>query len=155
MAFSTVLIIVIIGYICVYAGMIVYDAFVKKEPMELVPNEDEVVDISDEAGQFQPVLIGKDAKSDNKESTPCVTGESCNNTNTNDEGLDYDTVADISDSNQDYPPYISMVSEEPYNRKPLNVISPEFTDKGHIEELIKRTRQKMLTEEPCQRTDYK
>lgn len=63
MAFSTIITVVIIGYVFLYIGMIAYDLFFKKDPADLIPKqEDEDVDISDEAGKFQPVLIERETK---------------------------------------------------------------------------------------------
>lgn len=43
--------------------MIGYDLFIKKDPADLVPKqEDEDVDISDEAGKFQPIVIERERK---------------------------------------------------------------------------------------------
>lgn len=67
MAFSTIITVVIIGYVFLYVGMIVYDIFFKKGPADLIPKqEDEDIDISDEAGKFQPILIEREARPNGK-----------------------------------------------------------------------------------------
>lgn len=58
MAFTSIVIGVIVVYVLVYAGMIVYDLFLKKEPVEFMPKPKDVdIDISDEAGQFKPIAV--------------------------------------------------------------------------------------------------
>ena len=60
MAFTSIVIGVIVVYVLVYAGMIIYDLFIKKEPVEFMPKPKDVeIDISDEAGQFKPITVGK------------------------------------------------------------------------------------------------
>ena len=59
MALTSIVIGVIVVYVLVYAGMIVYDLFLKKEPVEFMPKPKDVdIDISDEAGQFKPIAVG-------------------------------------------------------------------------------------------------
>jgi hypothetical protein len=59
MAFTSIVIGVIVVYVLVYAGMIIYDLFIKKEPVEFMPKPMDVdIDISDEAGQFKPIAVG-------------------------------------------------------------------------------------------------
>lgn len=73
MKFATILIIVIIGYVILYVGMIVYDLFFKKDLTALMPKpEDEDIDISDEAGKFQPILIEKERPVPQPEERPVV-----------------------------------------------------------------------------------
>jgi hypothetical protein len=73
MKFATILIIVIIGYVILYVGMIVYDLFFKKDLTALMPKpEDEDIDISDEAGKFQPILIEKERPAPQPEERPVV-----------------------------------------------------------------------------------
>ena len=61
MVFSTIVIAVIILYALGYAGMIVYDLFLRKDAADFMPKpRDMEIDISDEAGQFRPVLIEKE-----------------------------------------------------------------------------------------------
>lgn len=63
MAIGTIFLILLGIYIPIYAGMIGYDLFIKKDPADLIPKqEDEDVDISDEAGKFQPIVIERERK---------------------------------------------------------------------------------------------
>lgn len=63
MSIITILFILLGIYIPVYGGMICYDLFIKKGPAELIPKQDdEDVDISDEAGKFQPIVIERERK---------------------------------------------------------------------------------------------
>ena len=59
MAFTSIVIVIVVIYVFGYAGMIVYDLFLKKEPVEFMPKPKDVdIDISDEAGQFKPIAVG-------------------------------------------------------------------------------------------------
>ena len=50
-----------VGYVLAYSGMVIYDLFIAKEPVELTPKVEEVeIDISDEASDFIPISIDKD-----------------------------------------------------------------------------------------------
>ncbi|MFW5526449.1 MAG: hypothetical protein ACOCOW_05375 [Prevotella sp.] len=61
MAFTSIVIVIVVIYVFGYSGMIVYDLFLKKEPVEFMPKPKDVeIDISDEAGQFKPIAVGKD-----------------------------------------------------------------------------------------------
>ena len=52
--------------------MIIHDLFIKKDPMEFMPKPKDVeIDISDEAGQFKPIVV---EKSEPKQ--PSVTAQS-------------------------------------------------------------------------------
>lgn len=145
MAFSTIFIIVIIGYVFVYAGMIAYDLFIKKDPMELVPKvEDEDIDISDEVGQFQPILIDKDAKPNGGKQEPRTAERVKDDSNTIDK--------EQKNMSQDLPPDVSTVTfdDEPGNRKSLSDIEPKAADKAtteHIRALVIEVRQQMAAEE--------
>lgn len=61
MTFGDLLTVIFIGYVCYYAGMIVYELYFKKDdvPLEAAVVEEEI-DISDEAKEFQPVTVIKD-----------------------------------------------------------------------------------------------
>lgn len=73
MNFTTILVIVIIGYVILYIGMIAYDLFFKKDLTALTPKpEDEDIDISDEAGKFQPILIEKERPAKQQDERPVV-----------------------------------------------------------------------------------
>lgn len=60
MAFTSIVIVIVVLYVLGYAGMIVFDLFIKKDPVEFMPKPKDVdIDISDEAGQFKPIAVGK------------------------------------------------------------------------------------------------
>ena len=62
MAFSNILLFILVCYIIYYVANIAYDMFFRKEDVDMVPKVDEEeVDISDLAETFQPVSIVKDA----------------------------------------------------------------------------------------------
>ena len=63
MEFSTIAFVLLgVGLPVFYLAMIIHDIYFVKDAEELMPKPEEVeVDISDEAGQFQPILIDKDA----------------------------------------------------------------------------------------------
>ena len=59
MAFTSIVIVIVVLYVLGYAGMIVFDLFIKKDPVEFMPKPKDVdIDISDEAGQFKPIAVG-------------------------------------------------------------------------------------------------
>lgn len=128
MAFSTILTIVIIGYILIYIVMIAYDIFLKKEIVDLVPKyEDEDVDISDEAGSFKPILVEKEPKKDSPQKPPDkdLDNKAEDPTQGNKEtGGDTDVKSDKEDDDQ------------PVNRKPLSDKS-KVSDEGKIVETNK------------------
>jgi len=60
MAFTSIVIIVVVLYALGYTGMIIHDLFIKKDPAEFMPKPKDVeIDISDEAGQFKPISVGQ------------------------------------------------------------------------------------------------
>ena len=60
MAFTSIVIIVVVLYVLGYTGMIIHDLFIKKDPAEFMPKPKDVeIDISDEAGQFKPITVEK------------------------------------------------------------------------------------------------
>ena len=60
MAFTSIVIIVLVLYVLGYTGMIIHDLFIKKDPAEFMPKPKDVdIDISDEAGQFKPIAVEK------------------------------------------------------------------------------------------------
>ena len=60
MTFSTVMTVLCVVYILIYAGMIMYDMFLAKEAVDMTPRmEEEEIDISDEALAFKPTEVGK------------------------------------------------------------------------------------------------
>lgn len=59
MAFTSIVIVIVVLYVFGYVGMIVFDLFIKKDPVEFMPKPKDVdIDISDEAGQFKPIAVG-------------------------------------------------------------------------------------------------
>ena len=63
MSFTSIMTLLCVAYIFVYAGMIVYDLFLAKEAVDMTPKMDEQeIDISEEAMMFSPVMIKKDGK---------------------------------------------------------------------------------------------
>lgn len=59
MTFGTVFSIILFGYLCYYGGMIAYDQYRKDDvPIEAKVDEEEI-DITDEASEFQPVRVVK------------------------------------------------------------------------------------------------
>ena len=63
MAFSSIMTFICVGYVLAYGGMVIYDLFLAKEPVELAPKvEEEEIDISDEAKTFNPVIIDKEGR---------------------------------------------------------------------------------------------
>lgn len=64
MAFTSIVIIVLVLYVLGYTGMIIHDLFIKKDPAEFMPKPKDVeIDISDEAGLFKPISVYKDEPS--------------------------------------------------------------------------------------------
>ena len=60
MAFTSIVIIVVVLYVLGYTGMIIHDLFIKKDSAEFMPKPKDVeIDISDEAGQFKPIAVEK------------------------------------------------------------------------------------------------
>lgn len=140
MAFTTIFTVVIIGYVFLYIGMIIYDLFFKKDAKDFLPKvEDEEIDISDEAGQFKPILIEKDAKPGDrkKENAPPVVrpiGE----------------VTDQKDTEINLLSNIGTDDTEASNRKSLNDIEPKQSNKEiqeHIRELVRQVRLEIAEEE--------
>lgn len=150
MAFSTIFIIVGIGYVLVYAGMICYDLFIKKDPAELLPKvEDEDVDISDEVGQFQPILIDKDAKPDNGKEKPRIAEKT---DGIKDEGNNENGTSGTDSNSTGKPPTGSteFSDDQPNNRKSLSdrgPAEPTTEYKKRISELVKQKRKEMIAEE--------
>lgn len=140
MAFTTIFTVVIIGYVFLYIGMIVYDLFFKKDVKDFLPKvEDEEIDISDEAGQFKPILIEKDAKPGDrkKENAPPVVKP-------------IEEVTDQKDTEINLLSNIGTDDTEASNRKSLSDIEPKLTNKEaqeHIRELVKQVRKEIAEDE--------
>lgn len=152
MAFTTIFTVVIIGYVFLYIGMIIYDLFFKKDAKDFLPKvEDEEIDISDEAGQFKPILIEKDAKPGDrkKENAPPVAKPIC-------EVKDKDNKQE--DDNINLQTNIGTDDTEAGNRKSLNDIEPKQTNKEaqeHIRQLVKQVRQEIAEEENEEKQEAK
>lgn len=131
MAFGTILTIVIIGYILLYGGMIIYDVFFKKTQEGLIPKpEDEDIDISDEARQFHPVYIEKECKPGNGKKNGKRAGPP-NTRQSSAEEKDIREGKPISEETQESPRSQAAVledaDEEPPNRRSLNDIGEKAT----------------------------
>lgn len=133
--FSTIVVVIVILYVFGYIGMFVFDLFIKKDPTDLIPKPQDVeIDITDEAGQFKPILIEKDDKTGPK---AAIEG------NKQAEETDQ-TLKD----NQPVTPSNGDVAHE--NPTQEQVDEPKQTDeetKRRISELVKLRRQEMLADE--------
>lgn len=116
--------------------MIGFDLFIKKDPTDLIPKPQDVeIDITDEAGQFKPILVEKDDKSGPKvscEENSSLT-ESENQTPKENQSASSTNGAAIQDKSEQE-----------------KVDEPKQTDeetKRRISELVKLRRQEMLAEE--------
>ena len=155
MAFTSIVIIVVVLYALGYTGMIIHDLFIKKDPAEFMPKPKDVeIDISDEAGQFKPIAVEKSEpkqpaaaqsssvpKSDEEIVTahPIADGESCGKA----EG-----------EQSDQPPSPSATPFGSDDAKSEGKTSEDFgprpTDaetQKRINELVKLRRGEMLTDE--------
>lgn len=67
MTFGLVLTIIIVGYILFYGGMIINDLFFSKQGVvENATVDEEEIDISDEARNFQPIHVGEEPENENE-----------------------------------------------------------------------------------------
>ena len=160
MAFTSIVIGVIVVYVLVYAGMIVYDLFLKKEPVEFMPKPKDVeIDISDEAGQFKPIAVGNDEP----KHQPATVQRPADHKP--DEGIaaaQSNTDGRVEESSEEQKS--ATASAEPYSPsaipfqsdndntegKPSDDIEPLPTDaetKKRINELVKLKRREILAEE--------
>ena len=173
MKFATILIIVIIGYVILYVGMIVHDLFFKKDLTALMPKpEDEDRDISDEAGKFHPILIGKERPAPQPEERPVVDeppeppnkgdGQAQEDKPPQEEAAGDATTeeAPLLESHNE-PKGQNVEDDQPRNRKPLSeVLSSEQTsshtqkgnvnvssDPARVKELIANLRKQASAEE--------
>ena len=155
MAFTSIVIIVVVLYALGYTGMIIHDLFIKKDPAEFMPKPKDVeIDISDEAGQFKPIAV---EKSEPKQ--PSVTAQSTSS-HTPEEIVTAHPIADgessgKADGEQSSPP--PPPSATPFGsddaksdgKTPEN-LGPRPTDaetQKRINELVKLRRGEMLTDE--------
>ena len=147
MAFTSIVIIVVVLYALGYTGMIIHDLFIKKDPAEFMPKPKDVeIDISDEAGQFKPISVGK---SESKQQTAAALNSSVPKS---DEEIG--TAHPIADGEQSAPPPPSATPFGSDDAKSDGKISEDFgprpTDaetQKRINELVKLRRGEMLTDE--------
>ena len=155
MAFTSIVIIVVVLYALGYTGMIIHDLFIKKDPAEFMPKPKDVdIDISDEAGQFKPITV---EKSEPKQ--PSVTAQSTSS-HTPEEIVTAHPIADGESSGKDNgeqsapPPPPSATPFGSDDAKSEGKTSEDFgprpTDaetQKRINELVKLRRGEMLTDE--------
>lgn len=93
MEFSTIAFVLLgVGLPVFYLAMIIHDIYFVKDAEELMPKPEEVeVDISDEAGQFQPIFIDKDAPAKTAKPVQEVKAELSQPTNTAEQPRETDT----------------------------------------------------------------
>lgn len=156
MAFTSIVIIVVVLYVLGYTGMIIHELFIKKDPAEFMPKPKDVdIDISDEAGQFKPIAV---EKSEPKQKITTVQSHSAPKS---DEEID--TARPIADGEpsgkvngeQSAPP--PPLSTSPFGAddaksegKTSEDFGPRPTDaetQKRINELVKLRRGEMLTDE--------
>ena len=165
MAFTSIVIGVIVVYVLVYAGMIVYDLFLKKDPVEFMPKPKDVdIDISDEAGQFKPTAVGNTEPQKHVATQSSVTDKSDDEVVTahiipDDESEETSeeektAIASAKQSAAQTPPPLSATSFEldsdKPKEKPSDDIGPRPTDEEtqkRINELVKLRRGEILSEE--------
>ena len=132
--FSTIVVVIVVLYVLGYIGMITFDLFIKKDPTDLIPKPQDVeIDITDEAGQFKPILVEKDDKTGPQASLD-------EKAQTEDTDLQTQDAATVSTT--------STASEQEPEQE--NVDEPKRTDeetKRRISELVKLRRQEILAEE--------
>ncbi|EGN57487.1 hypothetical protein PRBRB14_21460 [Hallella multisaccharivorax DSM 17128] len=132
--FSTIVVVIVVLYILGYIGMITFDLFIKKDPTDLIPKPQDVeIDITDEAGQFKPILVEKDDKTGPQTSLD----EKAQTEDTDQQTQDAATVSTTS----------TVSEQKPEQEK---VDEPKRTDeetKRRISELVKLRRQEILAEE--------
>ena len=155
MAFTSIVIIVVVLYVFYYVGMFIYDLFIKKDPAEFMPKPKDVeIDISDEAGQFKPIAV---EKSEPKQ--PSVTAQSTSS-HTPEEIVTAHPIADGESSGKDNgeqsapPPPPSATpfgsADATSDVKASEDFGPRPTDaetQKRINELVKLRRGEMLTDE--------
>ena len=160
MEFSTIAFVLLgVGLPVFYLAMIIHDIYFVKDAEELMPKPEEVeVDISDEAGQFQPILIDKDAAPKAAKSVQEVKAEQTGQTNTADQPVvsapwEKDkNEAENKEKNNDKE---KSDEDDVYNFKTSavqadNVSEPVVADKEarkRIQELVRIRRQQMHAEE--------
>lgn len=169
MEFSTIAFVLLgVGLPVFYLAMIIHDIYFVKDAEELMPKPEEVeVDISDEAGQFQPIFIDKDAAPKTAKPVQEVKAEQPEQANTADQPKEANAAgqpvvsapkekgkneAENKEKNKD-----KEKTDEDDNDKaktsavqPDNVLEPVVADKEarkRIQELVRIRRQQMHAEE--------
>ena len=154
MAFTSIVIIVGVPYVFYYAGMFIYDLFIKKDPAEFMPKPKDVeIDISDEAGQFKPITVEK------SEPKQPAGAQSSSVPKSDEEIVTARPIADgessgKSDGEQSAPPPPSATpfgsADATSDVKASEDFCPRPTDaetQKRINELVKLRRGEMLTDE--------
>ena len=174
MAFTSIVIVIVLIYVFGYAGMIIFDLFFKKDPVEFMPKPKDVeIDISDEAGQFKPITVGNDepkaqpVKSEMLKATRKADENEDNHSITEEEKKAVENASKPSNIKNDMkwnvevsfepspktPSETNIGSEvkgSPSERKPTDDIEPRPTDaetQKRIRELVRIKRQEILAEE--------
>lgn len=143
--------------------MIIYDIFLKKEPVEFMPKPKDVeIGISDEAGQFKPITV----ELDKQQTQPAETEKSV--AHTDEEATDRKDVPDMGQNNQAVNAAVSSPSSQPRSEEnqnakqqdhgPTDDIEPRVTDaetKKRINELVRIRRQEILSEKVSAATNAK
>ena len=174
MAFTSIVIVIVVIYVFGYAGMIIFDLFFKKDPVEFMPKPKDVeIDISDEAGQFKLITVGNDepkaqpVKSEMLKATRKADENEDNHSITEEEKKAVENASKPSNIKNDmkwnvevsFEPSPTTPSEtnigsevkgSPSERKPTDDIEPRPTDaetQKRIQELVRIKRQEILAEE--------
>ena len=155
MAFTSIVIIVVVLYVLGYSGMIIHDLFIKKDPAEFMPKPKDVeIDISDEAGQFKPITV---EKSEPKQQTTTVQSHSA--PKSDEEIVTARPIADgkSKENDEEAQSALPPPSATPFGSddaksegKTSEDFGPRPTDaetQKRINELVKLRRGEMLTDE--------
>ena len=164
--FTSIVIVIVVIYVFGYAGMIIFDLFLKKEPVEFMPKPKDVdIDISDEAGQFKPITVGKDEyrhqpaaiqhSTDYKPDEGIATAQPHTDGQEKENGeVQKSSTASAERSEAPSSPPLSDAPFQPDNAeqegKQSDDIEPRPTDaetKKRINELVKLKRREVLAEE--------
>lgn len=166
MAFTSIVIVIVVIYVFGYAGMIYYDLFLKKDPVEFMPKPKDVdIDISDEAGLFKPITVGKD---EYRHQPAAAQHSTDHKPDDGTAAAQPNTVGQVEETSEGQKS--ATASAEPYSPsaipfqsdndntegKPSDDIEPRPTDaetKKRINELVKLKRREILAEEMTALTD--
>lgn len=143
--------------------MIIYDLFLKKEPVEFMPKPKDVeIDISDEVGQFKPITV----ELDKQQAQPAETEKPV--AQVDEEATDRKDIPDKDGNNNAAKAAGSSPSSQPKSKEeqnakqpehdPTDDIEPRVTDaetKKRINELVRIRRQEILSEKVSAATDTK